>query len=890
MRRLTDFAFRYRLPVMIVFLVLTVFFGFWIKDLRVNSDPLSYLSKEDPAVRLFNHIGETFKQNDLVLVAVESSDVFSAGTLGDVDRLTQAFKAVEGVTSVLSLADMMDMRKAADGGIDVGRLFEPGSPPASPDEIEALRARVMGNERIRGGLVSENGRTTLVVCQVRSGADAAAIVGRLKGAAAASAVTVKLHFGGNSMLVNELSTVMLRDLRILIPIVSILIILTLFLAFGTVRGVLIPLGSVVLSTVWTLGFMALVKVPLTLLSNIIPALLMAIGTAPCIHILSKFDEDPGRYGSQGEESKGAFREVSVRVILAALTIVLGFSSFVVGSYLTTIRDFGIFASVGVLFSLLISIVLVPAVLASIRVAPRRPARSEGRLMHRAMAKWAGVVVRHRKAVMAVSVLILVLGIVGTPFMRRESEFTTFLDRKNPLRVTEAFLQREFGGSRPLQVSFTGDLGNPFVLKEMLRFERFISGAHLANNPVSLADVIAEMNDLIDNARTVPDDPAKVANLMFMLEGQETVNGLVSANRDEGLLQCMVGLLDSARLKGMIQSLDGYIASMDRDLVEVRMASLSPADRLRVMQYRTRRAGEELGWLAMKRAGEFDPAPMQERVIALYRDAWPLPDPAAALPLVLALMPVELQGSRDFRSEVEGTLAGLSQVATAVPAEMLPTLASAPRDAPHIAFNVHYTGIPLISWHLDQSVLRSQAESLAIAILFIFLLLAVKLRSWRGGLMGLAPIVLAVVLMFGLMGLTGIPINIATVLVGAIALGIGIDYSIHFSIRFSTYYRGPSTAAEAVTKTIQTTGLAIIINVLAVTMGFIALLFADLMPLRQFGILIAIAMIGSGAGALSLLPALMLSAPAAFMGRGWERRHGGAAANVKTTQKKEGGVT
>jgi predicted RND superfamily exporter protein len=73
----------------------------------------------------------------------------------------------------------------------------------------------------------------------------------------------------------------------------------------------------------------------------------------------------------------------------------------------------------------------------------------------------------------------------------------------------------------------------------------------------------------------------------------------------------------------------------------------------------------------------------------------------------------------------------------------------------------------------------------------------------------------------------------------------------------------------VTKTIQTTGLAIIINVLAVTMGFIALLFASLVPLRQFGILTAIAMIGSGAGALTLLPAIILSAPRAFMGRRWE---------------------
>ncbi len=891
MKRLTDFVFRNRAAVIAVFLVLTVFFAFWIKDLKMNTDVITYLSKDDAAVQLFNHLGDTFNQNDVVMVAVESDDVFNARTLQDIDRLTQAFQGVDGVSTVLSLANMMDIRKAADGGIEIGRLFEPGSPPTAPDQIQALRSTVMGNERYRGGIVSANGRTTLIVCQMRSGAQAETILERLRAAATGCDVVARLHFGGNPVLIRELSSLTLRDLKILLPIVSVLIIVTLFLSFGTIRGVLIPLGSVLMSAVWTLGFMALVKVPLTLLSNLIPAILMAIGTAPCIHILSKFDEDVSRYGTRGEESKEAFREVGIRVILAALTIVLGFSSFVVGSPLTTMRDFGVFASIGVLFSLLISIMFVPAVLGSIKVSPRHSGRSEGRLITRVMAKWAGVVVRHRRTVIAVSALVLVAAIAGTTLIRRESEFTTFLDQRNPVRVTEALLQRDFNGSRPLNVDFTGDLSNPFVLKEMLRFERFLAGEHLANNPLSLADLIAEMNDLIDQYKTVPDDRAKVANLMFMLEGQDTVKGLVNEDKDEGQIQSMVGLLNGSQLRWTIESLDTYIRSMNKELVEVQMTSLSPEDRQKVMRYRTQRAGEALQWLVTKRvSGTFDPTRMKEKIASLYLGSWPVPDPGAAFSQVLPLVPADLEGNKDFRSEAEGELADLSQLATAVPVELFRGLSvsRAAQATPEIiTFNVRYTGLPLISWHLDQSILRSQVESLVIAVVFIFLLLALKLKSWRGGIMGLVPIVLAVVFMFGLMGLFGIPVNIATVLVGSIALGIGIDYSIHFSVRFSTYYRGPSTAADAVAKTIQTTGLAIIINVLAVTMGFIALLFAGLLPLRQFGILIAIAMIGSGAGALSLLPALMLSAPAAFMGRRWEKHQADLGGADGITEKREG---
>ena len=124
MRFLAAFALRHRVPIIIAFVAVTAFFAFWIKDLRVNSDLVSYLPKEDAAVQLFNHLGEKFRQNDLVPVAVETDDVFSTSTLAEIDRLTQAFKSVEGISSVLSLADMMDIHKAVDGGIEIGRLFE----------------------------------------------------------------------------------------------------------------------------------------------------------------------------------------------------------------------------------------------------------------------------------------------------------------------------------------------------------------------------------------------------------------------------------------------------------------------------------------------------------------------------------------------------------------------------------------------------------------------------------------------------------------------------------------------------------------------------------------------------------------------------------------------
>ena len=151
------------------------------------------------------------------------------------------------------------------------------------------------------------------------------------------------------------------------------------------------------------------------------------------------------------------------------------------------------------------------------------------------------------------------------------------------------------------------------------------------------------------------------------------------------------------------------------------------------------------------------------------------------------------------------------------------------EAETVSFQAAYTGMPLITRHMDQSILKSQGESLLIAMAFIFILLAIKLRSIRGGILGLAPICPGHRRHVRLHGSRRVPPSTWRPCWWSIALGIGIDYVIHFSVRFTTYYRGPGSAAHAVKKTIQTTGTAIIINVLAVTMGFVTLVFANLCP-------------------------------------------------------------
>jgi hypothetical protein len=108
-----------------------------------------------------------------------------------------------------------------------------------------------------------------------------------------------------------------------------------------------------------------------------------------------------------------------------------------------------------------------------------------------------------------------------------------------------------------------------------------------------------------------------------------------------------------------------------------------------------------------------------------------------------------------------------------------------------------------------------------------------------------------------MGVTSIPLDVATVLVGSICIGVGIDYSIHMISHINNEFKKTGRFSLAIEHAVSISGRAILINVIAVALGFLVLLFSNLIPLQNFGMLVALTMVVSGFGSLTLMPALMV---------------------------------
>lgn len=191
------------------------------------------------------------------------------------------------------------------------------------------------------------------------------------------------------------------------------------------------------------------------------------------------------------------------------------------------------------------------------------------------------------------------------------------------------------------------------------------------------------------------------------------------------------------------------------------------------------------------------------------------------------------------------VASLTEIIDAAIADDLPADASAT-----------VTGMVVLLDALNEMLVNGQIVSLLLSFLMVFVIVRLLLRSWEGSVLAVTVVAVVTVANFGLMGWLGIPLDIVTVLISSIGVGVGIDFSIHIYSRFQEEVRCHQSNSDALRTAITSTGRAVLANTGGVIAGFAVLTSSSFPPLRYFGILVTFSMAMAALGALSLLPAAL----------------------------------
>jgi len=166
------------------------------------------------------------------------------------------------------------------------------------------------------------------------------------------------------------------------------------------------------------------------------------------------------------------------------------------------------------------------------------------------------------------------------------------------------------------------------------------------------------------------------------------------------------------------------------------------------------------------------------------------------------------------------------------------------------------GSAVIVAHIERFVVDGQIRSLGLALAVICVIMALALRSWKLGLISILPNCLPILLVWGVMGVAGIPINLATCMVPSISIGIAVDDTIHFLARYRREVLAGAEVSEAIRTTLRTTGRAMVTTSLVLTAGFLVILLSQFPTNVYFGVLCALTIAVALLGDLLLLPALL----------------------------------
>jgi predicted RND superfamily exporter protein len=447
------------------------------RRLQLRTDGAALYPHEDPVVEQTQRDRETFGESEQIILLVTSR--------GGGPRVASP----AGFRFLRETQDALDALPAAEPG-GVRSLVTLLAPPAelSTLRIETFLEGWSGGEagfaellaRIRrfpvasGLYLSPDGKAAAfyvpLARRARRGELLAALRSFIAGRAAAPFV---LRLTGPVVAESDLGVEVLRDLFRLVPAMVGVIALLLLLTQRTAGGVLIPLAQVLATLVWTLGLMGWSGVPVTLLTTVMPVLLMAMAMTDEVYLLERLQDHLGSaldgawprvaagdrsrpLDRVGRAAAAAFTDLAAPLVLISLTTAAGFFSFL-GAAMAPLRHLGLFTGLGLLLGMLFTFTLAPALIAALpaRWVERRAGRARGR--RRALA-WELVPARRPRATAFAAAALLVLALPGLRRLRVQDSWVDNFDPRSPLVTAEHRFNSEFWGSYRFDLVFAGDRG------------------------------------------------------------------------------------------------------------------------------------------------------------------------------------------------------------------------------------------------------------------------------------------------------------------------------------------------------------------------------------------------------------------------------------------------
>ncbi len=498
--KIADIILRYRIGLLAGIVAATALLGvLGIPHVEMSQEFLKVVPPDDADMQRYEAFRKRFGADDnVVIIVLESKDWFQPARLDALWRLTKEIQGLEGVTRVLNVTNAPDLRFDPDGERFVSAP-QITAAPKTDSAAAALKSWVTDRPFYRNVLFDSSQTALVTAVSIRQEfletKGKHALMRKIRAlveAFCAEQQTVS-HLAGVPHLRTYMARKLPRELALFMGLSVLLTAIALYGFYRSLYAVIFPLVLLVLSSVVTLSLFGLLDYKLTMLTAMLPPIIIILGIPPSIYMLSDYHEEYKRTGDKIEALRLMVRKLGLVTLMINANTAFGFLTL----YLTSVvllQQFGLIAFLGTMLSYVITIILIPGVFSLL------PPPSEKKLRHldapyvnRFLDRMDGWVRSHRRLIYGVSAGLVVVSVFGMAQLRAVSFMVDDLPRHDDIYADLRFIEDRFGGAMPFELALdfgkAGAVRKTRNLRKMEQLQQWLETHPEISRTLSVVDVM-----------------------------------------------------------------------------------------------------------------------------------------------------------------------------------------------------------------------------------------------------------------------------------------------------------------------------------------------------------------------------------------------------------------
>jgi uncharacterized protein len=571
--KVARFIIQYRLSLILLIGIITIVMGYYASQVQMSYDSERTVPMNDPDMQMLLRFRAQFGEDgNIIALGVKDSAIYKQKNFEAFRALGRNIKQISGVSEVISLPLMkMILKDTANTRFYLANIF----PDRINDskEYDSLLKFALDQKFYSGRLINETNGATVTVITVNKDVMNSSLREPLtaavmkEGEAFEKQTGIKLHFAGLPFIRTVVANKVKREMQLFLYASAIITGLIMFLFFRSFRAVMFSMIIIAVVVVWTLGTLAIFGFKITLLSGLIPPVIVTIGITNAIYLLNKYHLEFVRTKDKLEAITTVVKKMGLATFLTNLTVAIGFLTLL-STDILILREFGIVAGINIMALFFVSLVMIPSIFSWL------PTPSEKHLRHlnfRVMGQFLKsvdvMVHRHRPTIYVISMTVAILSVYGISKLRSVSFMVDGLPEDSDVKKDLVFFEENFSGVMPLEmiVEFKTKKRRPLMevnnLQKVEEFENFLDSLPGVSKPLSLISIVKAAKQAFynnnPNRYSLPTRGERNFILAYMKNQSDNsgvFNSFVDSTLTKMRISCQMADIGSVRMDSLVHNM------------------------------------------------------------------------------------------------------------------------------------------------------------------------------------------------------------------------------------------------------------------------------------------------------------------------------------------------